>query len=120
MQLASVSLIVPDYDAAIAVYCGQMGFELIADIDQSRKRWVEVRPPGGAQLLCWRARMARNNKQPLGIRVLGGFGCSCKLMILNGIMQSYRQQAFVLKKIHGMNPMARLLCFAIHSETAGI
>ena len=47
MQLASVSLIVPDYDTAIAVYCGQMGFELIADIDQSRKRWVEVRPPGG-------------------------------------------------------------------------
>ncbi|MEP5630367.1 MAG: VOC family protein [Tateyamaria sp.] len=47
MQLASVSLIVPDYDVAIDFYCTQMGFELIADIDQGRKRWVEVRPPGG-------------------------------------------------------------------------
>jgi catechol 2,3-dioxygenase-like lactoylglutathione lyase family enzyme len=47
MQLAAVSLIVPDYDRAIAFYCGQMGFELIADMDQGRKRWVEVRPPGG-------------------------------------------------------------------------
>ncbi|MFL4470721.1 VOC family protein [Tateyamaria armeniaca] len=47
MQLASVSLIVPDYDAAIAFYCGQMGFDLVADIDQGRKRWVEVRPSGG-------------------------------------------------------------------------
>ena len=47
MQLASVSLIVPDYDRAIAFYCGQMGFVLIADIDQGRKRWVEVRPPAG-------------------------------------------------------------------------
>ena len=47
MRLASVSLIVPDYDSAIAFYCGQMGFDLVADEDQGRKRWVEVRPPGG-------------------------------------------------------------------------
>ena len=47
MRLASLSLIVPDYDAAIAFYCGAMGFDLIADEDQGRKRWVEVRPPGG-------------------------------------------------------------------------
>ena len=47
MRLASLSLIVPDYDAAIAFYCGAMGFDLIADEDQGRKRWVEVRPHGG-------------------------------------------------------------------------
>ena len=47
MRLASLSLIVPDYDAAIAFYCGAMEFELIADEDQGRKRWVEVCPPGG-------------------------------------------------------------------------
>ncbi len=47
MRLASVSLIVPDYDTAIAFYCGVMGFDLTVDIDQGRKRWVEVRPRGG-------------------------------------------------------------------------
>ena len=47
MRLASLSLIVPDYDAAIAFYCGQMGFLLLKDEDQGRKRWVEVQPPGG-------------------------------------------------------------------------
>lgn len=47
MHLASLSLIVPDYDTAIAFYCGQMGFALVADVDQGRKRWVEVQPPGG-------------------------------------------------------------------------
>ncbi|MBY5932112.1 VOC family protein [Tateyamaria omphalii] len=47
MHLGSLSLIVPDYDSAIAFYCDQMGFELVADIDQGRKRWVEVRPPAG-------------------------------------------------------------------------
>ena len=56
MKLASVSLIVPDYDAAIAFYCGRMGFDLIADIDQGHKRWVEVRPPrGGASFVLARA-----------------------------------------------------------------
>ena len=56
MKLASVSLIVPDYDAAIAFYCGQMGYELVADIDQGRTRWVEVRPAqGGASCVLARA-----------------------------------------------------------------
>lgn len=47
MRLAALSLIVPDYDAAIAYYCGTLGFELLADEDQGRKRWVKVAPPGG-------------------------------------------------------------------------
>lgn len=56
MKLASVSLIVPEYDEAIAFYCERMGFDLIADIDQGRKRWVEVRPAqGGASFVLARA-----------------------------------------------------------------
>ncbi|MGJ8544952.1 MAG: VOC family protein [Sulfitobacter sp.] len=47
MKLASLSLIVPDYDAGIAHYCGVMGFTLLQDLDQGRKRWVEIAPPGG-------------------------------------------------------------------------
>jgi len=47
MRLAALSLIVPDYDEAIAFYCGGMGFSLNEDIDQGRKRWVRITPPGG-------------------------------------------------------------------------
>ncbi|MEO0389790.1 MAG: VOC family protein [Pseudomonadota bacterium] len=47
MRLAALSLIVPNYDDAIAFYCGAMGFTLVADRDEGRKRWVEVQPPGG-------------------------------------------------------------------------
>jgi catechol 2,3-dioxygenase-like lactoylglutathione lyase family enzyme len=49
--LAAISLIVPDYDAAIAFYCGVLGFRLAEDIDQGRKRWVTVEPPGGGARL---------------------------------------------------------------------
>jgi len=47
MQLSALTLIVPDYEAAIAFYCGVMGFTLTEDIDQGDKRWVRVTPQGG-------------------------------------------------------------------------
>jgi len=47
MRLSALSLLVPDYDAGIAFYCGVMGFDLLEDQDQGRKRWVRVRPTGG-------------------------------------------------------------------------
>ncbi|UOA31365.1 hypothetical protein DSM110093_01130 [Sulfitobacter sp. DSM 110093] len=46
MYLSAITLIVPDYDPAIAFYCGIMGFDLTEDVDQGRKRWVRVTPPG--------------------------------------------------------------------------
>ncbi len=46
MEISSFSLIVPDYDAGIAFFCDTLGFELIADEPQGRKRWIEVRARG--------------------------------------------------------------------------
>lgn len=46
-RIAALALVVPEYDAAIAFYTGTMGFRLIDDIDEGRKRWVTVEPPGG-------------------------------------------------------------------------
>ena len=57
-QLSTVALVVPDYDLAIAHYCGDLGFDLIEDTDRGGgKRWVLVAPPGsvGAQLLLAKA-----------------------------------------------------------------
>ena len=55
--IAAVSLLVRDYDEAIAFYVGKLGFELVEDTDLgSGKRWVRVRPSGGeASLLLARA-----------------------------------------------------------------
>ena len=47
MRLAHLSLLVPDYDAAIGWFTGVLGWELRADEDQGGKRWVVVAPPGG-------------------------------------------------------------------------
>jgi catechol 2,3-dioxygenase-like lactoylglutathione lyase family enzyme len=45
--IASITLVVPDYDAAIAFYVGQLGFTLLEDTPLSdTRRWVRVAPPG--------------------------------------------------------------------------
>lgn len=66
--LAHVTLVVPDYDAALAFYIGKLGFALVEDIalddaPHGGKRWVTIRPPAtpgagageGATLLLARA-----------------------------------------------------------------
>lgn len=59
-RIGLVSLVVPDYDEALAFYVGVLGFRLLEDSVQPAqdKRWVVVAPPGpsgGAALLLARA-----------------------------------------------------------------
>ena len=58
-RLALVTLVVRDYDEAIAFYTEKLGFELVCDEDRpaENKRWVVVAPQGatGSRLLLARA-----------------------------------------------------------------
>lgn len=47
-RLALVTVVVADYDEAIAWYTGKLGFQLLEDLDQGRKRWVVVGPTDGS------------------------------------------------------------------------
>jgi catechol 2,3-dioxygenase-like lactoylglutathione lyase family enzyme len=59
--LGLVSLVVKEYDEALAFYVGKLGFKLIEDsfVPEQNKRWVVIEPPGaagqGAKLLLARA-----------------------------------------------------------------
>ena len=57
MRLASIALVVRDYDEAISYFVDTLGFVLVEDRDLGGgKRWVRVAPPGGgAALLLARA-----------------------------------------------------------------
>lgn len=46
-RLALVTLLVPDYDQGLAFFAQGLGWRISNDIDQGRKRWVTVAPPGG-------------------------------------------------------------------------
>jgi catechol 2,3-dioxygenase-like lactoylglutathione lyase family enzyme len=53
MRLDKISIIVEDYDQAIAFFTQALGFDLVEDspalttVGSRPKRWVVVRPPGG-------------------------------------------------------------------------
>jgi catechol 2,3-dioxygenase-like lactoylglutathione lyase family enzyme len=59
-RLGLVSLIVRDYDEALAFYTGCLGFTLAEDTDMGEgRRWVAVRPSsGGTGILLARAKNA--------------------------------------------------------------
>lgn len=61
-RIALTTLVVADYDEAIAWYTGVLGFSLINDIDQGDKRWVVVGPGDGSAAALLLAR-ASNDEQ---------------------------------------------------------
>jgi catechol 2,3-dioxygenase-like lactoylglutathione lyase family enzyme len=55
-SIATVTVLVSDYDDAIAWYTGKLGFQLLADVDLGAgKRWVTVGPERGVRLLLAQA-----------------------------------------------------------------
>ena len=50
--IANITLVVPDYDAAIRFYVNKLGFSLLEDTRLSEtKRWVRVAPTGAGTAL---------------------------------------------------------------------
>ncbi len=48
--IGAISLLVREYDEAIAFYVGKLGFHLIEDTDMGGgKRWVMAAPPGSSE-----------------------------------------------------------------------
>ena len=95
--IAAVSLLVRDYDEAIAFYRDRLGFSLVADTDMGGgKRWVLVAPPGtrGARLLLARAdgpEQAAAVGRQVGGRVMlfletGDFAGDHARMVANGVV----------------------------------
>ncbi|KQV05885.1 VOC family protein [Devosia sp. Root105] len=56
-SIATIALVVADYDDAISFYVDKLGFALASDLDMGGgKRWVTVTPDGGgARLLLAKA-----------------------------------------------------------------
>ena len=50
-RIALVSLVVDDYDDALAFFIGKLGFSLVEDsvVPEQSKRWVVVTPPGATE-----------------------------------------------------------------------
>ena len=63
--LGLVSLVVREYDEAIAFYVGTLGFKLIEDrfVPEQNKRWVVVAPPGPSESHLLLARASSSEQE---------------------------------------------------------
>lgn len=64
-SLGLVSLVVRDYDEALAFFVGKLGFTLVEDtpVPAQAKRWVVVAPPGAAESRLLLARASTPDQQ---------------------------------------------------------
>ena len=63
-SIGLVSLVVRDYDEALAFYVGTLGFTLVEDtaVPEQNKRWVVVAPPGSTATRLLLARAANREQ----------------------------------------------------------
>src|SRR5215470_14276160 len=106
-HLSLVSLVVADYDEAISFFTGALNFELCEDTPLGGgKRWVVVRPRGGA------------GSGVLLARAEGGSSCSSKRMTSLAIMRAWLQPACGSFGSRGMSLTASSRSSRISAATA--
>ncbi len=79
MRIDLTTLLVPEYDAAIAFFTEALGFDLVEDTpsttgDGRAKRWVVVRPPGGGSGLLLAQADGDDQRAALGRQAGGRVG----------------------------------------------
>lgn len=80
MRMELVSVVVREYDPAIAFFVQALGFELVADSpavgshDGRPKRWVVVRPPGAATGILLARAEGEAQTAAIGQQVAGRIG----------------------------------------------
>lgn len=119
-RIATVTLVVDDYDRALAFYCGKLGFACKADIDLGDgKRWVVVSPAeGGAGLLL---AQADGEKQlaTIGNQAGGRVAFFWKRMTLPAIMRRLSLMASSFRKSRVTSSTAQLPCSKISTAISG-
>ena len=79
MKLAQVTVLVEEYDPAIAFFTEVLGFDLVEDSpattnDGRPKRWVVVRPPGGETTILLARADGAEQQEAVGSQVGGRVG----------------------------------------------
>ena len=100
-RIAHISIVVKDYDEAIAFYTQKLGFRLIEDSRLSEdKRWVLVAPPGARECSLLLAKAA-NEKQIAAIGNQTG-GRVFLFLLTDDFWRDYNK--FLQAQIHFIRP----------------
>ena len=74
-SIATIVIVVAEYDEAIAFYRDRLGFSVVTDTDMGRgKRWVVVAPGGGGTKLLLAKADGANQRSAVGNQTGGRVG----------------------------------------------
>jgi catechol 2,3-dioxygenase-like lactoylglutathione lyase family enzyme len=117
MYLEHVSVIIEDYDAAIAFFVDALGFQLIEDspalstVTGEAKRWVVVRPPGAASGLLLARADGERQAQAVGDQFAGRVGLFLRVDDFDGQYQRMRDAGVEFVGQPRAEPYGRVVVF---------
>jgi catechol 2,3-dioxygenase-like lactoylglutathione lyase family enzyme len=117
MYLEHVSVIVEDYDAAIAFFVGALGFELVEDspalstVTGEAKRWVVVRPPGAVSGLLLARADGERQTHAVGEQFAGRVGLFLRVDDFDGQYQRMRDAGVEFVGEPRAEPYGRVVVF---------
>ncbi len=122
MQLDLVSLIVADYDPAIAFFVDLLGFELIEDSPAltsatgQSKRWVVVRPPGAQTGLLLARADGETQTEAIGRQAAGRVGFFLRVEDFDAAYERLRRSGVEFVRPPRTEPYGKV---AVFTDIAG-
>ena len=90
-RIATVTLVVPDYDEAIGYFTGTLGFDLLEDTRLSdTKRWVRVAPAGSETAILLAQPKNEAERAAVGNQTGGRVGFFLEIEDFNATFEKYR------------------------------
>ena len=123
-SLGLVSLVVQDYNEALAFYVGKLDFTLIEDtfVPEQNKRWVVIEPPGaggmGAKLLLARG-VGPEQTRASATRPAAGYFCFSTPMTSGAISMRSRRRVSSSRASPAKRPTAPSPCSRICTALYG-
>ena len=116
MHLERVSVIVDDYDEAIAFFVDALGFELVEDEpaltnDGRPKRWVMVRPPGARTGVLLAQADGEHQRAAVGEQFAGRVGLFLRVDDFDAQVQRMRAAGVEFVSEPRAEPYGRVVVF---------
>ncbi|WP_062351318.1 VOC family protein [Herbidospora yilanensis] len=116
MRIDLVTIVVDDYDAAIAFFVGVLGFDLAEDSpsftnDGRPKRWVVVRPPGGHTGILLARADGERQRAVVGDQVAGRVGFFLRVGDFDGAYRKMTDAGVEFVTVPRTEPYGRVAVF---------
>lgn len=115
-QLELISVVVHDYDEAIAFFRDVLDFELVEDVpsltnDGRTKRWVIVRPRGGVTGILLAKADGERQKQVVGAQFAGRVGLFLRVDDFEASVKRMRERGVEFTTVPRDEPYGRVVVF---------